>query len=885
MSVLVLSVMCTGYADVVIGDWENGSYDSWIDWGAEQATIESIGEPKYSFSATGATLGSTALKMSPGSGWQQNLSISLADIGGLEAFMSGTAFAIDVTYNSADWDPATTYAQVYQVSFNNNGFGWHDVGGAGAPTGAAGVVFTDTLNPDSPGAIPLIDPGVEGTTMTGTWTWDYSGVLDQFTLPDTDAYIQIVIATNSDAPGAYYFDNARIVGAEPPKPGPKVIFVTSIKDNNLDGVQDDISWYDWLTEEGYDVDFRPGNWIDPLDDAKIAELEAADLIIASRGMATGEYDGDETAKWNGLSTPIICTNAWMIRSNRWVWMNSTAANKDADSPFLLAIEPTHPIFEGVALDADGLAEILDPAVGSGNTSFLNDILDVGNGTLIAQSLGIYNTTWIAEWAAGVEYYEGAGQIAGGPRILFMAGTQDDPYTDENGNIMPVGVLNLNDEGRKLFLNAIEYLLPAKLTHSYTFNDGTAADSVGGADGTLVGDDIAIVDGSLVVDGDGDFMDMPGDVIAINTYSALTLELWCTQSVDNPFSMTASFGSSWDNGTGKDYIMIATGRGDQMNRGAIANTPDDVNPWEDEVGVSSPELNDGIEHQYVLTVTAAELAYYVDGALIGTAPMGDTTIAGLSNDLAYLGKGVYPNDGTMNCSINEFNIYDKALSAGQVAADYAAGPAKVEPEGPSTEGLLAYYALEGDVLDSSGNGFNGTIVGDPIYVDGAIGMGMDFNGDDYIDCGNDEVFSVTDYLTVALWVNIRTIPTAWTGAITKGNTAWRISNYNLSTGMHFGFENGSRGWQAANSATQLNIGEWYHVCGVYDINVGAKIYIDGLEDGSNADTGGITQNTSIVAIGTNSDSTYPEQAWDGLLDEVMIFNRALSADEVAALAGQ
>jgi len=151
--VLVLSVICTGYAEVVIGDWENGSYDGWIDWGAGEATIESIGEPKYTFSPIGATLGSSALKVSPESGWQQNLSISLADIGGLDAFIANKAFSIDVTYNSADWDPATTYAQVYQVSFNNDGFGWHDVGGAAAPTGAAGVVFTDTLNPDNPGAI------------------------------------------------------------------------------------------------------------------------------------------------------------------------------------------------------------------------------------------------------------------------------------------------------------------------------------------------------------------------------------------------------------------------------------------------------------------------------------------------------------------------------------------------------------------------------------------------------------------------------------------------------------------------------------------------------------------------------------------------------------
>jgi hypothetical protein len=459
----------------------------------------------------------------------------------------------------------------------------------------------------------------------------------------------------------------------PAEAAPTIIYVTNEKDLNVDGVQDNLAWLDWLEAEGYTIDFRPSNWVEPLDPNKVAELEAADLIIASRGMSTGDYDADATT-WNSLTTPIICTNAWMIRSNRWVWMNSTSANKDAGAPYLLALDTAHPVFENVPLDADGLVEILDPTVGSGHTSFLNDILDVGNGTLIAQSLGIYNTAWIAEWPIGVEYYDGAGQVTGGARLLLMAGTQDDPYTDENGNIMPVDELNLNDAGKQLFLNAIEYML----------------------------------------------------------------------------------------------------------------------------SLERPEV---------------------------------------------------PSS-----------------------------------EGPSTEGLLAYYALEEDVLDSSGNGFDGTIVGDPVYTEGAIGMAMDFNGDDYIDCGNDESFSVTEYLTVALWVNIRTIPTAWTGAITKGNTAWRISNNNVSTGMHFGFEDGSRGWQAANSATELNIGEWYHVCGVYDINVGAKIYINGLEDGSNADTGGITQNTSIVAIGTNSDSTYPEQAWDGLLDEVLIYNRALSADEVAALAG-
>ena len=139
-------------------------------------------------------------------------------------------------------------------------------------------------------------------------------------------------------------------------------------------------------------------------------------------------------------------------------MNSTSANKDGGSPILMALDTEHPIFAGVVLDQDGLVEILDPEVGSGNTSFLTDILDVGNGSLLAQSLGIYNTAWVVEWPAGVEYYPGSVQVTGGKRMLFMAGTQDDPYTDDNGNIMPVDVLNLNDAGKTMFLNAMEYML-------------------------------------------------------------------------------------------------------------------------------------------------------------------------------------------------------------------------------------------------------------------------------------------------------------------------------------------------------------------------------------------------------------------------------------------
>ncbi len=216
--------------------------------------------------------------------------------------------------------------------------------------------------------------------------------------------------------------------------------------------------------------------------------------------------------------------------------------------------------------------------------------------------------------------------------------------------------------------------------------------------------------------------------------------------------------------------------------------------------------------------------------------------------------------------------------------YKTPPPTVEPIDPGTDGLIASYSLENNVLDSSPNGLNGTVAGNPVYVDGAVGRALDFDGTgDYVDCGNSPLFNVTDAITVSTWVNIRSLPQAWSAVVTKGDSAWRISNNNTATSMHFAFTGGTRNNQAANSNTELNLFEWYHICGVYDTNVGAKIYVNGSVDGNNPDTGGITTNNYNVFIGENDEPM--NRFWDGQIDEVKIFDRALSDAEVLYLSSQ
>jgi hypothetical protein len=203
--------------------------------------------------------------------------------------------------------------------------------------------------------------------------------------------------------------------------------------------------------------------------------------------------------------------------------------------------------------------------------------------------------------------------------------------------------------------------------------------------------------------------------------------------------------------------------------------------------------------------------------------------------------------------------------------------------PGTDGLLAFFAFENDTTDGSGNGLDGTIVGDPAFVEGIAGMALDLNGDDYVDCGtNDVLNNLSDAMTVSAWVNIRSRTTAWMSIVMKGESAWRLGVNNTTTGIHFGFTGGTRGWQAANSVTELPFGEWHHIAGTYDRSVGATVWVDGVAETVNPDPDGVATNEMSLFLGENPEAA--GRLYDGLLDEVMIYNKALTKEEMLFLAG-
>ncbi len=200
---------------------------------------------------------------------------------------------------------------------------------------------------------------------------------------------------------------------------------------------------------------------------------------------------------------------------------------------------------------------------------------------------------------------------------------------------------------------------------------------------------------------------------------------------------------------------------------------------------------------------------------------------------------------------------------------------------STGKLVGWWKLdetEGRVAaDSSGAGHAGTLVGDPAWTPGAIGGALELDGDgDYVDLGTAPDFDATSQITVAAWVKVASFDVAWQAIVTKGDTAWRLSR-SMDDNLHFACTGMWPEW--VHGSANVNDGQWHHVAGVYD-GAELRLYVDGALDASATTAGAINVNEHPVAIGENLE--HPGRGWNGLIDDVRLYNYALSEAEIQTL---
>ncbi len=189
--------------------------------------------------------------------------------------------------------------------------------------------------------------------------------------------------------------------------------------------------------------------------------------------------------------------------------------------------------------------------------------------------------------------------------------------------------------------------------------------------------------------------------------------------------------------------------------------------------------------------------------------------------------------------------------------------------------------DGSIADDSAGANHGTIYGAQ-WTTGKVGGALSFDGvNDYVNCGNDSVFDITDRITLAAWIKVNSFDIGWQAIVTKGDGAWRLQRAGFGDTIEFActglLVNGGP-WIFGN--TPVNDSRWHHVAGVYD---GSKLYlyVDGMLDVSKVATGTINTNDYPVYIGDNAEFlTRPY--WNGRIDDVRIYERALSAGEIRGL---
>ena len=232
-----------------------------------------------------------------------------------------------------------------------------------------------------------------------------------------------------------------------------------------------------------------------------------------------------------------------------------------------------------------------------------------------------------------------------------------------------------------------------------------------------------------------------------------------------------------------------------------------------------------------------------------------------------------------------------LAAGVCFAD--SSTETVRAVNPDPACLVAHYEFEGDTVDTSGfqPPANGTLIGNPTFEDCIFGRGINLDGEsDYVDCGNESYFDITEQITVAAWIKVNELDKKFQTIIAKGDNSWRLARVSDSNNIEFACNGtaatrwtgvGEIPW-AVSGTKSVNDGKWHHIAGVFD---GTKLYlyIDGVLEAAKSAAKSIDVSSHNVFIGANAQ--VPGREWNGFIDDVRIYNYALSQVEIVSIMGE
>jgi len=221
--------------------------------------------------------------------------------------------------------------------------------------------------------------------------------------------------------------------------------------------------------------------------------------------------------------------------------------------------------------------------------------------------------------------------------------------------------------------------------------------------------------------------------------------------------------------------------------------------------------------------------------------------------------------------------------------YPKAPEFVTPVDPGKANLVGLWTLDGNTNDTSGKGNNGTVTGGTAnWVAGMVGQAMDFqNGQTFVDCGKGASLNLTDAITITGWIRMgftaadRKIAANQDGT-TGGYKMGLYTNNKLELEIRTSANAATLNRDAAGG-TVLQQDVWYHVAGVYSKGQFIRTYVYGNLDRELATTAALGTSTGSFKLGCGESAT--SYFWIGAMDDMRVYNRALSQEEILFVMGQ
>ena len=314
--------------------------------------------------------------------------------------------------------------------------------------------------------------------------------------------------------------------------------------------------------------------------------------------------------------------------------------------------------------------------------------------------------------------------------------------------------------------------------------------------------------------------------------------------------------------------------------------------------------DIVDNQWINLVAVKDLnsiKIYKNGVLIQATDLTNFVSINNTSFPFVIGGGGWGNSNYFMGKVDDLGVWNRALSQSEITSMYNGvtySDTCNAVSGSLTNGLVGYWPFCGNANDDSGNGLNGVVNGASLTTDrfGNNNSAYSFNGvNDYVEINNDILSQINEKsaLSISYWFNTTSTES---GAI-WGHGANNNGQTGVNTGIGSGYYNGVigagnyTGCCSFDSSPVSPFSTWHNAIVVFDgnqpNNSKIKIYIDGILNTNiigipNATTG---SGTSVFIGRRNIDYDDFGEYFEGLIDDVGIWNRALSQQEITQLFNQ